>query len=94
MDRVTQQLLDVDVAANRLTQALGHTDRAEAVRKHLSELRRTVAHAELFHLVAQANDMDAADLVRQAVEKASQAGLSWQDIAVIVNTASEQRRSL
>lgn len=94
MAHLTQQLLDVDVSATRLANALGQIRRAHEVRQHLADLRRQVAVLQLFHLVAQANDLAAADLVSQAIEKAIAAGLSWQDVAGIVNTATEQRRTM
>ena len=91
MAGLTQQLLDVDVAVKRLAQMLGHTRRADDVRRQLAELRRSVAKIKLADLVAHAADLDGADLVRQAIDTAIRAGVGWTEVAAIVNQASERR---
>ncbi len=92
MTELARQMLEVDVAAAALANMLGRTRRADEVRRHLSRLRRAVAQIRLYDMTMTPRDLHSADLLRQAIDLAIQAGLSWPEVAAIVNRASETRR--
>ncbi len=91
MTPLAQRILELDVAATALAQTLGRTERADDVRRRVKELRLAAGRVVLAELAAHVAQVDPAEAVRLVVEHALHAGLDWQTIVAMVNTASERR---
>ncbi|MDR3437152.1 hypothetical protein [Telmatospirillum sp.] len=88
---LAQRILELDVAAMALANALGRTDRANQIRKRVKDLRLASGRVVLAELVTRPDQVDPAEAVRMVIEHAIAAGVEWQTVAAIVNTASERR---
>ncbi|MDR3437159.1 hypothetical protein [Telmatospirillum sp.] len=90
---LAQRILELDVAAMALANALGRTDRANQIRKRVKDLRLASGRVVLADLATHPDQVEPAEAVRMMIEQAIAAGMEWQAIVAAVNTASEERAS-
>lgn len=89
---LTDAVLAVDAAARPFVEASANSETRHRLRAAVANLRRVHASAELPFRVLALGETGFANLPQafaEAVRLVSAAGLPWQDIAAIVNTARE-----
>jgi hypothetical protein len=91
MSPLAQHLLDLDVAASALANALGRTDRAADVRRKIKELRLAASPLVLADLAVNPSQLPPTEAVKLVIDHAVAAGVDWQTLAALFNTASERR---
>ena len=93
MTPLAQRILELDVAATALANALGRTDRAQQIRERVRAVRLISGRLLLAELVSQPGQVEPAEAVKLVIEQAMAAGMEWPTIVAAVNTASERRAS-
>lgn len=88
---LAQRILEFDAEVAALINMIGRTDRAALVRRSLKNVRLAQGRLLLAELASRPNQVEPAEAVRMVVDAAIGAGLGWQDVVAIVNTASECR---
>jgi hypothetical protein len=87
MDSLLATFLDADTALRAWTNRAGTSEAARKLSKAIADLRRaTAAHA----LADAAATPDTKADFAQLVEIAAASGLSWHDMAAIINRAGER----
>lgn len=88
---LVQRIFELEVVTTSLANAVGRTERGDRIRMHIKNLRLAAGRVVLAELATRPDQVEPAEAVRMVVDAAIGAGLGWQDVVAIVNTASECR---
>jgi hypothetical protein len=91
MTPLAQTILELDVTAMAIVDVLRRSERADQLRQCVKNLRVAAGRVVLAELATHPDQVEPAEAVRMVIEHAIAAGVGWQDVVAIVNTASERR---